>query len=611
MATTNVTNAKVFAYNSQGDGLFSTAQDNGWQRLDLANAHSLVGQLGFGQAAIAVKPGSPQTVYLVAWNYGTFRSDDGGRTWTGPSTGLQTLAPYTIAFDPTDPNIMYTSVTSTTGTPAAAGLYRSTDGGSTWTPRSVDLPEVTGMRLVADPANGNRLFLAAYQGFGPAGKGGLYRSVDGGVHWTQSFNGVDVRDVAIDPSDSHHVYAATALGLRVSTDGGDSFSLNTPFSIITSLPASAVAVDPVIPTTIYAASVDPDAGANFHQSVSSHILRSVDRGQTWEVLRADTNTPDWFVGDLTLDPTLPSLIYAATGVRGVAAFEIQNDLALTLTGHSGVRPLGSASSFDLRAENHGTLSATGMHLSVQLPAGLTNVAATPSVGACAVAGTVVTCDVPVMPPAAALTVHVTYTPPVAMAIPLSATLSAHERDNDTGNNSATASATAGEVVDLRVTVAPSVTTVNTGANLTYTVQVANAGPSDSSAETVTFGLASGMSLGATLPTGCSASGTQVTCALGALVVGASQSLPFTATANTAGSSVATVSIAAASTASDLDTTNNSQQATVTVTTPAPGGSGSTSGGGGSIDFTVLFGLLVALGRANRVRLRTGMSTGRT
>jgi uncharacterized repeat protein (TIGR01451 family) len=607
MATTNAPNAKVFAYTTGGsDGLFSTTQDNGWQRYDLANAHSLVGQYLFGQSVIAIKPGSPQTVYIGAFNVGMFRSDDGGHTWTGPGTGLQTLAPYTIAFDPTNSSIMYTSVTSTTTTPAPAGLYRSTDGGVTWAPRSVNLPEVIGLRLVVDPADGNRLFLAANQGFSSPGIGGLYRSVDGGVNWTQSFNGMDVRDVAIDPSDSHRVYAATALGLSVSTDGGDSFALNTPFSIITSLPASAVAVDPVIPTTIYAASVDPDAGGLFHHDVSSHILRSVDRGQTWEVLRADTNTPNWFVGDLILDPAVPSLIYVSTSVRGIGAFEIQNDLALTLTGHSGIRPVGSSSSFDLRAENDGAFSATAVHVTVQLPAGLNNVGVTPSVGTCAVASTVVTCDVPLMAPAAAITAHVTYTPPVSMLIPVSATLSAHEGDNNATNNSATASATAGEVADLRVTVAPSANTIDTGGNLTYTVQVTNAGPSDSSAETVTLGLPSGMSLGTTLPTGCSASGPQVSCTLGALAVGASQSLSLTATANAAGSNVVSASVAGASTASDPDTSNNSQQVTVTVTTAAPpssGSGGTGGGGGGSIDFTVLFGLLVVLARAGRVRLR--------
>jgi len=601
MATTNVANAQVFAYTGTWDGVFATSQDNGWQRVDLSGAHSLTGQLQFGVSALAVVPGSPQTLYMGTFGSGMFRSTDGGHTWSGPGTGLQAIGARAIAFDPVNPSVMYTNVVTTNATPVAAGLYWSTDAGATWTPRSVNLPGVAGERLVVDPANGSRLFLAAYQGFGPAGSGGLYRSVDGGVNWTQSFNGIDVNDVAIDPSDSKRVYAATATGLMISTDGGDSFAPNTPFSIITSLEAVSVIIDPAIPTTIYAADWDNSAGLGPpHQDVSSHILRSVDRGQTWEVLRSDTDSPKWFVGDLVLDPTVPSLLYASTGVRGIGAFEIQNDLALTLTGHSGTRPVGSASSFDLSAENNGTFSATGVKLNVQLPAGLTNVAATSSSGTCNVAGTTLTCSVPVLAPAATVTAHVTYTPPAAMAIPLTATVSAHERDNKGDNNSASATATAGEVVDLHVTVTPSATTVTTGGNLTYTVQVTNAGPSDSSAETVTFALPSGVSLGSTLPNGCSGSGGQVSCTLGALASGATQSLSFTATANSNGSAVANASVSAASTASDPDTSNNSGQATVTVNSPA---SSSGGGGGGSIDFAVLLGLILALARVQWVRLR--------
>ena len=70
-----------------------------------------------------------------------------------------------------------------------------------------------GLGGTVDTSNGARIFLAGYQGFFPAGVGGLYFSSNAGVNWNRiGFAGQDVNDVAIDPTDSNRVYAATAAG---------------------------------------------------------------------------------------------------------------------------------------------------------------------------------------------------------------------------------------------------------------------------------------------------------------------------------------------------------------------------------------------------------------
>jgi uncharacterized repeat protein (TIGR01451 family) len=595
MASTVATNAPVYAYTSADtSGLFSTVTDNGWLRLNLSRAQSLIPSKPLGQATLAVKPGAPLTVYVGAYDAGMFRSDDGGTTWSGPGTGLSGLSPNAIAFDPVDPNVMYASVSQASQTPTAA-LYSSSDGGATWSPRSADLPDSYGLRLAVQPADGNRMFLAATSGL--SGKAGLYGSIDAGVHWTLlAFANAVVHDVALDPSDANRIYvAADGSGLNTSSDGGASFTPNAGLAAITqNQTVVAVALDPAVPTTIYVATTDSSGGLEAAPQ-SSYILRSVDRGQTWETLRSATDQPAWFVNDLMLDPNVPSLLYAATGGHGVGAFEIVNDLAVSISGHSGTKPKGLPSTFAVNVQNNGVLSATRVHLTVQLPTGLTNVSATVPMGTCTVGPNTVQCDIQVLRPAQSCAVVVTYTPPGEMALPISATVSAHEKDNASANNSAQATATSGEVVDLRVTVSPSASSPTVGGTITYAVQVSNAGPLASSSATLTFALGSGVSFAGTAPAGCSVSNGTATCTLATLIVGASQSFAFSATANTAGNSVATATIAPAPNATDADQSNNTGQATVNIGNAPPPNSGyGGGGGGGSLDYLILLALSLVI-----------------
>jgi uncharacterized repeat protein (TIGR01451 family) len=264
-----------------------------------------------------------------------------------------------------------------------------------------------------------------------------------------------------------------------------------------------------------------------------------------------------------------------------------------------------ASTFDVNAQNNGALSATAVHITVQLPAGLTSVSATVPMGSCSVTGNTVQCDVPVIRPAQSSAVHVTYTPPGEMTLPVSATVSAHEKDATQANNSAQASASSGEVVDLRVTASASASSVTVGNAFTYTVQVSNAGPDASSSATLAFAPAAGVALGSTLPSGCSLSSGPATCTLATLAVNGSQSFAFSATGSTAGGIAATATVSAATTAVEADSSNNTSQTTVTISNAPPPSSG--GGGGGAMD---LLTLLAFSGYAARAMLRRA-TTART
>lgn len=555
LATTSAADAPIYAYIPDADGaLFASTNDSSWER----RGESLRAQQ-LGQAVIAVRPGEPSSLYLAAFQRGVFRSTDEGTTWTLPGTGLEQLAVNALAFDPENSNTLYASTWHSSDN-TRPSLYRSTDNGATWSARSVDLSGIFALHLAVDPANGARMFMAGYQGFFGGDIGGLYRSINAGVNWTRvAFAGQNVVDVEIDPSNSNRIYVATDTGLHISTDGGTTFTANDSFAIITGGGASAIAIDPVHPSTLYAAS-SYDRPCCSPQP-SSFILRSVDRGQSWEILR-DQRSPTWVTSKMLLDPNTPSRVVVDTGYHGINSFEVVNDLSITMSGHSGTRVVGQDASFSLNAEHNGTWAATGVTLTTTLPSGLTNLKATTDRGACAVAAARITCTVPVLRPGEAINVDVEYRPSSAMLLAFETRLTAHEADEEISNNVAQASALAGEVVDLAVTLTPSSATVDRGDAVTYAVQVSNIGPLTSSATKLAFTLGDGWVL-TSAPFSCASAGLEVTCDLGPLAVAQSVSLQFGATAESAGALIATATASHAPSAGDVNTANNSVVATIT------------------------------------------------
>lgn len=167
--------------------------------------------------AIAVAPSNPQVVWVgtgeandrnsVLWGNGVYRSDDGGATWKHVGLdGSRTVA--RIAVHPTDPNTAWACATGDLWRPnAERGLFRTTDGGATWKKvlgAAAPYDTRVGCGDVAvDPKEPNTLYAALYARerrpwtflYGPLatdGKdlGGIFRSTDGGEHWTKLTNGL-------------------------------------------------------------------------------------------------------------------------------------------------------------------------------------------------------------------------------------------------------------------------------------------------------------------------------------------------------------------------------------------------------------------------------------
>jgi hypothetical protein len=534
--------------------------------------------------ALGAHPTDPSIVLVGSYS-GVHYSNDGGTSW---NLGPANLAPTRIdalAFDPHDPQNIYLALYPQAT--SEAHIQRSTDGGATFTPVSVaGLTNIMATRLLVDPANSARLFLSSVN-YG--GNSGLFRSVDSGVTWNKVLTNDGTLDLAINPANSQRLYAISAGTLNVSDNGGDSFAPSTSF--LTYGGPYAIELDPAMPDVVYVLS------ATFFPNTSSEyfVTRSVDAGSSWERI-ANATRLQWYPMKLAINAAAPTTLLAATATNGLLSFEVAPDLEVTVLDHSGNRGIGVPNHFGVRVHNNGPLAATGVTFDIQAPAGATDVSAQLPGGTCTTAATTVHCSLPFVKLAPDATARVTYTSPAAAQLSVQANVTARERDPVGGNNTAIASATATQLVDLIVTGSSSAAIVDTNSAFAFTFQVRNAGPNTSSSTRLSINVGAGAAITSVTPSQCSASGTTVTCDFGAKASGESASVTVNATASTAGTLSATASATHAADAAEADASNDSASVQVTSRTPSSGGGG---GGGMSLYFMLCLALLALIAPPRR------------
>lgn len=123
-----------------------------------SNEWTLIGPpAGRHVSALAIDPTDPNILYAGLRNDGVFKSTDGGQTWTPSNTGLTTLFISTLVIDPTNPMILYAGIDS-------GGVFKSTDGGQTWTPSNTGLTNLIVKALVVDPLDPQILYAGTLGG---------------------------------------------------------------------------------------------------------------------------------------------------------------------------------------------------------------------------------------------------------------------------------------------------------------------------------------------------------------------------------------------------------------------------------------------------------------
>jgi len=253
-------------------GIFkSTNQGTSWTPVfDRVDAMMSIGDL-------AVAPSNPNVIWAgtgeannrqsSSWGDGVYRSLDGGRTWK--AAGLaETRHIGRVLVHPSNPDVVYVAaVGHLWGSNSERGVFKTTDGGQSWT-RVLHVDDHTGATdVVMDPDNPDTLFAATYQrqrkawGFNGGGPGsGIYRTRDGGANWTKLSTGLPGGDkgrIGLDifAGDSRLVYAVVEApgresGVYRSTDGGDTWEA---WSSLNPRPMyySQIRTDPKDPRRVY------------------------------------------------------------------------------------------------------------------------------------------------------------------------------------------------------------------------------------------------------------------------------------------------------------------------------------------------------------------------
>jgi photosystem II stability/assembly factor-like uncharacterized protein len=295
---------------------------------------------------IAPSPTDANNIYVAAASGGVWETTDGGGTWAPLTDNQATLSMGAIALAPSDANVIYagTGEANNTGSYYGRGILVSTDGGATWTLTGADVFDRLAIAQIAvDPNDANTAYAAvndfADNGRPFAGGAGIYRTDDGGQTWTNTTAAIDQYDpysaVVIDPNDHQTVYAAIGdyagdpygtggNGIYKSTDGGTSWvklggGLPTKASTIGRI---TLALAPSDSQVLYASiSGTGQTGSSTFGSLFK-IMRSDDSGSTWTDLTR-TDTPNYmsnqgdFDTTLIVDPNDSSIVYAG-GAAGPA-----------------------------------------------------------------------------------------------------------------------------------------------------------------------------------------------------------------------------------------------------------------------------------------------------
>ena len=285
----------------------------------------LIGPFRGGRVLTAAGvPGEPEHFYFGSVNGGVWETRDAGRTWQPIFDGQPIGSIGALAVAPSDPRVIYVGsgeADMRSDIAQGNGMYRSGDGGKSWARIGLADSQQIG-RVLIDPRNPDVVYVAALgHPYGPNAERGVFRSRDGGKSWQKVLGKGDdtgAIDLAFEPGKPEVIYASLwqarrtpwniyppasgpGSGLYKSIDGGDHWT-----QLSQGLPAKpgriGFAVAPSQPQRVYALVDAADGG----------LYRSDDGGATWTLASGDLRIwgRGWYFGGVTVEPRNPDVVYA-------------------------------------------------------------------------------------------------------------------------------------------------------------------------------------------------------------------------------------------------------------------------------------------------------------
>lgn len=348
----------TFYMGSTGGGVWKTT-DAGHTWANVSDGFFPVASMG----AIEVSQSDPNVVYAgtgsskirsnVSIGRGMYKSSDAGKTWS--FVGLRDVGQIsTIRVDPSNPDLVYVAVLGNPFVPSKErGVYRSTDGGKSWKNVLFAGDEIGAADLELQPGNSKVIFAAMWHGqrkpwtiISGGHEGGIYKSTDGGDHWTKLAGGLPHElfgrsNIAISNAKPDRIYALIEAkpgsGLWRSEDAGATWTLINGSSAIITRPFyyDTLGVDPIHPDVVYVGDENwfqsTDGGKTFRREPTPHgdnhdiwinpknsdyMIQSndgganvsLDGGRSWST---QMNQPTAEIYQVAVDNQYPYLIYGA------------------------------------------------------------------------------------------------------------------------------------------------------------------------------------------------------------------------------------------------------------------------------------------------------------
>jgi photosystem II stability/assembly factor-like uncharacterized protein len=269
----------VFYMGTAGGGLWET-EDYGSSWKNISDKDFKCNNIG----AMAIAPSNPMIIYVgtgdsaprntVLTGEGMYKSTDGGKTWTFIGLGDTHIITWVLV-DPTNPDVVYVAALGHLfGSNPDRGVFKTTDGGKTWQ-KILYVDDQTGaISMAMDPSNPSVVYAAMWQmsrshwTFSSGGPGsGIYKTTDGGANWSNI---------------SHSPGLPTGIFGRV-----------------------GIAVAPSSPNVVYAL-IQAD-----YQGQAGGLFRSEDAGQNWTLINnsMDITQRAFYYMNVYVDPKDPNTIY--------------------------------------------------------------------------------------------------------------------------------------------------------------------------------------------------------------------------------------------------------------------------------------------------------------